>query len=95
MKQTFPYVYLVPASQGWADTVRATFIVLASQKPIDVDALKQLDGGDGVRNIADWLLSEDQLVEILAREPQIVLTDDYVPVDNLLAPMFEASEAGK
>jgi spermidine synthase len=93
MKLTFDHVYLVPVGQDWETSVRSTFVVLASQQAIDLAALRQLDGGDGVRETASWLLPEDRLEALLAEGPQVILTDDYVPVDNLLAPVFEESEA--
>jgi len=33
---------------------------------------------------------QETLQEILMTRPSVILTDDYVPVDNLTAPIFEA-----
>jgi hypothetical protein len=34
-------------------------------------------------------MPQEQLQQYLTERPAVVLTDDYVPVDNLTAPIFE------
>jgi hypothetical protein len=34
------------------------------------------------------MLDGDRLQEYVAAGPQIILTDQYAPVDNLIAPLF-------
>ncbi len=89
---TFPHVYLVPVGAGWENAVRTTFVVIASPQALDLEQLASLDGGDGVHQIRDWLLPAQKVEAMLSTAAPIVLTDDYVPVDNLLAPVFEESE---
>jgi len=36
------------------------------------------------------IVPQEQLQETLRDRPAVILTDDYVPVDNLTAPIFEA-----
>jgi len=91
LRLTFPHIYLVPANLGWEISPRSTFVVIASARPIDLEVLTSLDGGDGVRQIRDWLLPSERMEAIMA-EGTAFLVDDYVPVDNLLAPVFEDSE---
>ncbi len=92
LRQTFDYLYLIPTSDNWETLVRNTYVVLASPAPIDVDRLRQVYGGDTVRAVDGWLVSEDQLRAVM-NNGNIVLTDEFVPTDRLLAPMFEASES--
>lgn len=92
LRQTFDYLYLIPASDNWETLVRNTYVVLASPTPIDVDKLSQMYGGDTVRAVDNWLVSESQLRAVMDNG-NVVLTDEFVPTDRLLAPMFEASEA--
>lgn len=92
MQLTFPHVYLVPIGAGWENAVRTTFVVIASPQALDLELLASLDGGDGEHQIRDWLLPAQQVEAMLSATAPIVLTDDYVPVDNLLAPVFEESE---
>ncbi len=94
LRLTFDYVYLIPTSKDYESVSRNTFIILASAQPIDTGRLREMTGNDDVRDIDQWILSNDQVEQLLQTGPQYTLSDDYVPVDNLLAPMFEASEAG-
>jgi hypothetical protein len=36
------------------------------------------------------IVPQESLQQILRERPSVILTDDYVPVDNLTAPIFEA-----
>jgi len=92
LRLTFPYVYVVPSNLGWEESPRSTFVVVASPAPMDLNVLTSLDGGDGVRQIKNWLLPAERLEALLAEGAPTLLVDDHVPVDNLLAPVFEDSE---
>jgi len=82
MQRVFAHVVVIPTIQGWRTSVHTTFIVAAFQRPLDLSGLPDSD-------YTPW--SEEQLAEFLAAEPPLLLTDDYVPVDNLLAPVYEDS----
>ncbi|MGQ9583894.1 MAG: fused MFS/spermidine synthase [Anaerolineae bacterium] len=81
LQQVFPHVAVIPNNPGWRETVRNTFVILASQVPLPLDYLAAHTD----------LLSAEELASYLAMEPPLILRDDYVPVDNLLAPVFEDS----
>jgi hypothetical protein len=66
---------------GWQKFGRTTFIIVAGQQPADLTHLP--------RN--QQPVSQDELAAYLAMDPPLVLTDDFVPVDNLLSPVFEDS----
>ncbi|MFQ6058706.1 MAG: fused MFS/spermidine synthase [Anaerolineae bacterium] len=93
LRETFSHVYLVPVGESWREDVRTTFVIMASQKELATDEFAEIDGGDGERRIAKMILTEQELDELLAEGRRVILTDDYAPVDNLLAPVFEESEA--
>jgi spermidine synthase len=59
----------------------ATYVVAASAEPLDAARLD--NPGNRVRVVPDA-----RVAEWLAAGRSLVLTDDYVPVDNLMAPMF-------
>jgi hypothetical protein len=44
---------------------------------------------EGRKMIAN-LVPQETLQDALRNRPAVILTDDYVPVDNLTAPIFEA-----
>ncbi|MFO7917575.1 MAG: fused MFS/spermidine synthase [Anaerolineae bacterium] len=84
LQRVFPHIVVIPSSPSWQQDVRTTFVVLASHHPVDLSAVS----GDYAP------LSEEELRAYMQREPYVLLTDDYVPVDNLMAPVVDASFRG-
>jgi spermidine synthase len=67
----------------------STFIVIASKGDLDVkrfDAWLKEKMGNKAKSV---LVSGPLLEELMTKRNAIVLTDDYAPVDNLIAPVFE------
>ena len=95
LKLTFNHVYLIPSKPDYDVLVHSPFIVLASLQPIDITRLRNMTGDDSVHDIDKSLLSSERVTEMLKNGPQFTFADDYVPVDNLLAPIFEANEASQ
>jgi spermidine synthase len=87
LQQTFEHVYVIPSSTAWRDSPRMTYVLVASDTPIDLNALKDLDAGDGQTSFWDQVLKPDELAALLAAGPQVILTDRYAPVDQMLAPV--------
>ncbi|SIO08862.1 hypothetical protein SAMN05444166_2385 [Singulisphaera sp. GP187] len=92
-KLTFPHVYIFGTDNTPGSGLRETFVVVASKQPLD-DLIKDLGSQDDDPKFfqSDQLFEpkpfgkEDQRqVEIRSRG--IILTDDYAPVENLLAPV--------
>ena len=52
------------------------------------DFVKFIGEKDG-KGVMSHVMPQERLQQYLAQRPSIVLTDDYVPVDNLTAPIFE------
>jgi spermidine synthase len=73
LKQSFPYVDLLAVPGESGGGAQATFVVGASKQPLP--------------RIATTLTPE-QLNAFLAEHDATTLTDDHVPVDQLLAPVF-------
>lgn len=92
---TFAHVYLVPVGTTWETDVRTTFVIVMSQRALDLPEFDTIEGIGGFQRFKAWLVPEEQVDALLARDPQVVLTDDYVPVDQFLATVFEESEAGR
>ncbi|MBI5071551.1 fused MFS/spermidine synthase [Candidatus Falkowbacteria bacterium] len=94
LEEIFPHVYLAPLATDWQKDRRNTFVVLAGEEPINEDqwaaVLKVLEQGGQYSNMdkASYLVSKDETQKFLEEKGAIVLTDDYVPTDNLLAPVF-------
>ncbi|MHB9034833.1 MAG: fused MFS/spermidine synthase [Anaerolineae bacterium] len=82
MQKVFPYIEVIPSSSGWRESYRTTFVIVAARHPIDLTYLGS----------AYHALSQDDLNAYLALEKPVILTDDYVPADILLAPVYVDSE---
>jgi hypothetical protein len=78
---------IVPLSSGGVGIT--TCIVVASAQKLDmddfIDKVNKVKGDDMV----SCLMPQDMLQSDLSKRRTVVLTDDYVPVDNLIAPIFE------
>ncbi len=90
-KLTFPYIYIYGTNEVPGHGLRETFVVVASKSPVD---LKQLGGRDDDpqffqhdRLFEPEPFGDDDCAQVDVRSRGIVLTDDYAPVENLLAPV--------
>ena len=81
--QVFPYVYVIPNVPSWRTNIRNTFVIVGSKRDLAPYAPRL--GSDA------QFLTPDEQAALLRDTNQIILTDDYVPTDNLLAPVFAAS----
>ncbi len=74
------------------DAVRAldrnVIVLYASDTPLDEDALDRVVRDRSGDPSDTFVLSAELTAELLAREEALVLTDQYAPVDNLMAPVF-------
>lgn len=67
----------------------STCVIAASRKDLNFDDFVRIIGEGGKKEIIAHVLSDKLLQQYLQEHPSFVLTDDYVPVDNLTAPIFE------
>jgi spermidine synthase len=90
-KETFPHVAIFGTDDNPGGGLRETFVVVASKQPIKIDDLGSRD--DDPQFFQDDRLFEprpfapEHVAAIDLRSRGIVLTDDYAPVENLLAPV--------
>jgi spermidine synthase len=88
LQQSFLYVYLAPTLENWRRTARSTFVIIASDEPLNLSALRKFDAGDGTTLLANRLLGAEEVEALLAEGQAVTLTDRYAPVDQMLAPVF-------
>jgi spermidine synthase len=93
LQHTFPHVYVIPAVRAWQDSPRVTFVIIASDQLLDLERLQEVDANDGEAMLHGMLLSPGGLEGILAEGPRVTLTDQYAPVDQMLAPVFRGEHA--
>lgn len=94
LRRTFPAVYVFSGElEGYTDE-RDTFVVVGSGEPLRLHDLgvwtwEPVPQG----TLFAWAEGDElggEMPTLLARGRGVVLTDDYAPVDNMLAPVFAA-----
>ena len=88
LRQTFPHVYVLRDDNRLTDDNRYTFVVMAAKmpfSPLEVYSANQVEGrGTAVTQF----MPPEQLVRWLGDDRKVVITDDFVPVDGMLAPLY-------
>lgn len=85
LTKVFPYVYVTAPGYGW-EWSSSTFVIVASKRPIDQSGFARQIAPPGQEPVTKFLAA-DALSAYLA-QGAVTLTDDYVPVDNMIAPLF-------
>ncbi|MCY3545208.1 MAG: fused MFS/spermidine synthase [Chloroflexota bacterium] len=88
LRASFPHVYLLADSDNFVEDNRFTFVVAAAMQPFTYADVYFASHAQGRGDPELTVMSQDELDDWLARKRNILLRDDYVPVDNLLAPVF-------
>ncbi len=88
LRSVFPHVYVLGNVPDWQADPKESWVVVASRRPLDPSRLARVPGLTPDRNLSTALMPPDAFdAWLIAREP-VLFTDDYVPVDTLLAPLF-------
>lgn len=82
-------VYLISISPNFRETHISTFIVLASNGNLDINEFERFVKAELGRNATSAVLPEDLMNEFVNKKYSIIISDDYAPIDNLVAPVFE------
>jgi spermidine synthase len=81
-------VHLVTLTPDYDHIGISTFVVVASPQKLDMDDFIRTVKRKG-KEMTSHVMSQDQLQDYLKERHSVILTDDYVPVDNLIALIFE------
>jgi len=81
-------VHLLTLTSDYEKIGISTCVVVASPQKLDMDDFVKTVKGKG-GEMTSHVMPQDRLQEYLQNRTSVVLTDDYVPVDNLIAPIFE------
>lgn len=87
LRRVWPYVYLLAQGEAWQIARANTYVLLATNEPLDREAFYRALGAGG-RTVYTRILDDAAFAAYLAQGRQIVFTDDYAPADNLVAPLF-------
>ena len=88
LQATFPHVYLLADSEDFEADNRFTFVVAGALQPLTYADVYFANHAEGRGDPELTFMHQDELDEWLGRKRNTLLRDDYVPVDNLLAPVF-------
>jgi hypothetical protein len=88
---TFPHIYVFGTDSKPGAGLRETFVVVASKTPLDLDTLGGREGDPEFFNngqlVEPKAYGPEDMEALEVRSKGIVLTDDFAPVENLLAPV--------
>jgi spermidine synthase len=82
-------VYLISVSPDFENLRISTFIVMASVRPLDMAAFDTWLKTHYRQEAKSAIVSDELVRKMLTNRYSIVIRDDYAPVDNLVAPVFE------
>jgi len=85
LQQTFPNVNVL--SEITPRNMRNTFVVVAAKQEINPEKLL----GQYKTDVDIWYLDDAEINTLKQKSHYIVLTDDYAPVENMLAPVVRQS----
>lgn len=87
---SFPHISVFGTFSNPGSGLRETFVVVASKQPVDLADLGRRPGDPQFSQHGSAFhpspYAEEAMKELDVRSRGIILTDDYAPVDNLLAP---------
>jgi len=86
LEKTFPYVY-VATNMIPPKYIRRTFLIVASKHEFDLPTVM----AEYDNNLELWYLTETDINHLKNKTHEIVLTDDYAPVENMLTPVVRKS----
>ncbi len=85
LRQTFQNVYVIPSQSAWRDSPRMTFVLIATDSALDLSAIQPSGEGE---SLAKNVLGDGEVRALLAEGRTVLLTDQYAPVEQMLAPVF-------
>ena len=92
LRETFPYVYLLREDANWENDGRNTHVVAASSRPLSLADVKEASLQAGRGEPVSNYMPQDTVASWLNSRKNILLTDNYAPVDNMLASVYLAGK---
>jgi len=82
-------VYLLTLTSDYDRIGISTCVIVASPQKLDMNDFVGMIKGAGSDEMTSHVMPSERLQQYLKERNPILLTDEYVPVDNLIAPIFE------
>jgi len=86
--QVWPAVQVLSEGETWGSPSPSTYVVAAGDQALAPPELAQAAGQGPNGSVATRIMPGDQMHQWLDEAHAPILTDDYAPVDNLIAPIF-------
>jgi spermidine synthase len=87
LQQTFQHVYVAPGSESWRDSPRMTFVLIATDEALNLNQFKPATPEEETALTPQRVVSDEELKALLSEGQAVLLTDQFAPVDQLLAPV--------
>lgn len=88
VRTVWPSIAVLADGNPWDSSIASTYVVAAGNRPLELAQIRQAKGmGPNGQNVTG-MMPQNQMERWLADSNAPILTDDYAPVDNLLAPIF-------
>jgi spermidine synthase len=87
LRQTFRHVYVAPTSENWRPSPRMTFVLIATDEALELDKFKPATSGEFTALTPERVLTEEELQALFDEGLPVLLTDQFAPVDQMLAPV--------
>ena len=88
LQRTFPHVYVMRDDARWDDDNRYTYVVAGSLWPLTSTALEEANVQAGRGQPITRFMPREEFQAWFESKDNILLTDDYAPVDNLIASLY-------
>ncbi|HEX6513546.1 MAG TPA: fused MFS/spermidine synthase [Chloroflexota bacterium] len=88
LKTVFPNVYVMSEIDSFNSPAQNTYVVAASMTPLDEGRLGTVHGQGPNGTLVTKIMSSAAMDDWQQHADSVLLTDNYVPADNLLAPLF-------
>jgi spermidine synthase len=88
LQKVFKHVYIFSPIENWQSLGMYTFVIAASDKAIDRTEYLNYMAENGTRKPSAFPSTETDLLQYLSQREPLLLEDDHVPTDILVAPMI-------
>jgi spermidine synthase/MFS family permease len=88
MQESFPNVCMLSDWEVWTSGDRGVYVIAGTPEPFEPTKLESALARQGIGNMKTKMMPADELAKFLGKTKPMILTDDYAPVDNLIAETF-------
>jgi spermidine synthase len=88
LQEVFPHVYVLADVAKTMAPRAQTYVVAASATPLDLERFRTIRGQGPDGEVSVRIMPQEAMADWLRGSDSVLLTDDYAPADNLMAPIF-------